>query len=98
MPKTLYFARTDDDIAFSNDIIQTHYFMTGDKINPEDTHSIRKAANDMAGILYELDRPSVERLVKHRHVVSAVRLYRELHDCTLKEAHDAVQKIVERGD
>jgi hypothetical protein len=94
MAKTLYFARTDDDIAFGGDIIKVHYFMTGDKINPEDTRSIRKAANVMAGILYELDRPSVEHLVKHKHVVSAVRLYRELHDCTLHEAHDAVQKML----
>lgn len=93
MPKTLYFARTDDDIAFGSDIIRVHYFMTGDKINPEDTRSIRKAANDMAGILYELDRPSVEHLVKHGHIVSAVRLYRDLNDCTVYEAHTAVQKI-----
>jgi hypothetical protein len=91
----LYFARTDDDIAFSNDVAQAHYLIIGKKIDPTNNEEIRRLACHMDGLKGELDNPSVEYLVKHGHVVSAVRLYRELHDCTLREAHDAVQKIVE---
>ena len=94
MPKNLYFALTDNDIAFSNDIIKVHYFMTGTKIDLDDHDAIRRAASTMSAVVRELEHPSVEFLVKHGHIVPAIRLYRDLNDCMLTEAKAAVDKIV----
>jgi hypothetical protein len=95
MTKTLYFARADNNIAFSYDIIQAHYLMTSQEIKFDDHEAIRNAAASMSGILRELERPSVKFLVKHGHTVPAIRVYHELNNCTLHEARDAVQQIVE---
>lgn len=95
MPKTLYFARKDNDIAFSYDIIQAHYLMTGSKLESDDYDGIRNTAASMSGIVRELERPSVKFLVKHGRTVPAIRVYRDLNGCTLHEARDAVDKIVE---
>ena len=95
MSKTLYFALSNNDIAFSNDIVRVYYFVTGNAIDPEDHNKVRRAASTMSAVTKVLSNPSVEFLVKHRHIVSAVRLYRQLNDCTLSEAKEAVDKIIE---
>lgn len=48
-----------------------------------------------AGILKELESVSVEELVKMNETVKAIALYKELHDCTLREASEYVTALEE---
>lgn len=93
MTKTLYFARADSNIAFSYDIIQAHYLMTGQEIKFDDHEAIRNAAASMSGILRELEHPSVKFLVEHGHTIPAIRVYRDIHNCTLAEAKAVVDAM-----
>ncbi len=92
----LYFARTDNNVAFSRDIINAHYLVTGYKIESYEHDKIRAVASRMSGIVRELQNPSPEFLVRHGYLVSATKVYRDTHDCTLREAKDVVDKIAER--
>lgn len=96
MTKELYFATKDNDIVFSYDVIKAYYLKTGIKIDHDDVDRIRFVAASMAGIERELKRPSPVFLVKHRHIVAAIKVYRDIHGCSLCEAKDAVDKIAER--
>ena len=93
MSKELYFRTTDNDIAFGTDIVKAYYLNTGIKIDPDDVGKIRFVARHMYGIERELTYPSPVFLVKHGHIVAAMRVYRDIHNCTLREAKDAVDKI-----
>ncbi len=95
MIKELYFSTKDNDIVFSADVVKAYYLKTGIKIDPNDVDRIRFVAVSMAGIERELKRPSPVFLVKHGHKCAAVRVYRDIHNTTLREAHDAVEKIAE---
>lgn len=95
MRKELYFATKDNDIVFSYDIIKAYYLKTGIKIDSDDVDRIRFVAASMAGIERELKRPSPVFLVKHGHICAAVRVYRDIHECSLREAKDIIDKMVE---
>ena len=92
----LYFARTDNNVAFSRDIINAHYLVTGYKIESYEHDKIRAVASRMSGIVREIQEPSPEFLVKHGYFISAVRVYRDIHDCSLTEAKAAIDMIAER--
>lgn len=96
MPKDLYFRTTDNDVVFSADIIKAYYLKTGIKIDPYDVDRIRFVTASMAGIERELKNPSPAFLIKHGHLVSATKVYRDIHGCSLREAKDAVDKIAEK--
>ena len=95
MHRELYFATKDNDIVFSADVIKAYYLKTGIKIDPDDVDRIRLIAASMAGIERELKRPSPVFLVKHGHICAAVRVYRDIHECSLREAKDVIDKMVE---
>lgn len=95
MTKDLYFSTKDNDIVFSADIIKAYYLKTGIKIDHDDVDRIRLVAASMAGIERELKRPSPVFLVKHGHECAAVRVYRDIHECSLREAKDIIDKMVE---
>ena len=96
MSNELYFATKDNGVAFKADIIKAYYLKTGIKIDYDDVDRVRLAAAAMAGIERELKRPSPVFLVKHGHTLAAVRVYRDIHECTLREAKDAIDKIAEQ--
>jgi hypothetical protein len=96
MSKELYFKMVNNDIAFSGDIIRAHYLTTGTALDPDNHDEIRKIAASMSGIVRELNFPSPTVLVRSGHIVSAVRLYRAIHNCTLREANDTINKIAEQ--
>lgn len=93
MSKTLYFATIDNDIVTSDNIARIIFLVNGEKVNAEDHDKIRLFAAMMNGVIRELKNPSVAFLVKHGHIVSAVKAYRDRNGVTLREAHDAVQKL-----
>lgn len=95
MHKELYFATKDNDIVFSADVIKAYYLKTGIKIDRDDVDRIRFVVASMAGIERELKRPSPVFLVKHGYVAAAVRVYRDIHECSLREAKDIIDKMVE---
>ena len=95
MTKELYFATIDNNIVFSADIIKAHYLQTGEKIDRNDVDKIRFVAASMAGLKRELKRPSPVFLVKHGHTLAAVRVYRDIHECSLSEAKHIIDKMVE---
>lgn len=95
MTKDLYFATKDNDIVFSYDVIKAYYLKTGIKIDFYDVDRIRLAAASMAGIERELKRPSPVFLVKHGHECAAARVYRDIHECSLREAKEIIDKMVE---
>lgn len=43
-----------------------------------------------SGIFIPIDSPSIIDFIKCSNMAGATHRYRELHDCTLKEAYDAV--------
>lgn len=45
------------------------------------------------GTFVEVDAPNVIDLINRKNMSTAAYRYRELHDCTLKEAYDAVHNI-----
>ena len=95
MSKELYFATKDNDVVFKADVIKAYYLKTGIKIDHDDVDRIRLIAASMAGIERELKRPSPVFLVKHGHECAAVRVYRDIHECSLHEAKNAVERITE---
>lgn len=95
MSNELYFATKDNDVVFKSDIIKAYFLKTGIKIAYDDVDRIRLAAASMAGIERELKRPSPVFLVKHGHECAAVRVYRDIHECSLREAKDIIDKMVE---
>lgn len=95
MHKELYFATKDNGIVFSYDIIKAYYLKTGIKIDSDDVDRIRFAAASMAGIDRELKHPSPMFLVKHGHECAAVKVYRDIHGCSLREAKETIDKIIE---
>lgn len=92
----LYFERADHNIAFCGDIVHAHYLVSGETIDANDHEKIRAVAASMAGIVRELNRPSPKFLVKHGHTVAAIRVYRDMHDCTLMQAKSAVDRMAEK--
>lgn len=95
MLKELYFSTIDNDIVFSADIIKAYFLKTGIKIDRNDVDKIRFVTASMAGIERELKHPSPVFLVKHGHTVAAVRVYRDIHGCSLSEAKFIIDKMVE---
>ena len=96
MYKDLYFERADHNIAFSGDIVHAHYLVSGEKIEMNDYEKIRELAANMVGIVRELKHPSPKFLVKHGHNVAAIRVYRDMHNCTLMQAKSAVDRMAEK--
>lgn len=47
------------------------------------------------GLLEKIDPPSIEEALKDGTKIIAVMRYRDIHKCTLKEAKEAVEKIIE---
>ena len=95
MTKDLYFSTIDNDVVFSADIIKAYFLETGINIDHNDVDKIRFVASSMAGLERELKRPSPVFLVKHGHTLAAVRVYRDIHKCSLSEAKYIIDKMVE---
>ena len=95
MSNELYFATIDNNVVFRADIIKAYFLKTGIKIDYDDVDRIRLVAASMAGINRELKRPSPVFLVKHGHTLAAVRVYRDIHECSLSEAKSIIDKMVE---
>ena len=92
----LYFATKDNDIVTNDDIARIMFLVNGRIADPDDYVEIRGFANRMKGLVKELEHPSVKFLIEHGRKITAVKVYSYIHDCTLREAHDAVERIAEK--
>lgn len=95
--KKIYFATFDGGIVDNYDIAKAALIVGSETFDPEDLDSVRKYVTICAGVIKELENPSVKYLVANGHKVKAVMLYRDKHPgCTLKQAYMAVNNMAKK--
>ena len=93
--KYLYFETKDEDVIDNYKISQIANIKDDLYINPENFYQIRKYVELCKGIVKEIDKPDILSLIKKGRKVTAIRYYRILNNCTLVEAKNAVELILE---
>lgn len=91
----LYF-ETKHHILTDYDIQKIAEAMTGNALNDTD-EAIREFASSCPGIIREITEPTVEYFLSKKETVKAIKLYRDIHGCSIVEAKDIVNKIMEKN-
>ena len=90
----IYFATKDGGIIDQYDLAKAALIVAGKKIDCEDLDAVRRFALACAGVVREVENPSVKYLVANGFKVKAVSLWRDKHPgSTLKEAYIAVNRM-----
>ena len=90
----LYF-ETKTRILDSYDIQKIAEAMTGYQLKDTD-EAIRTFANTCPGIIREIKNPTVEDFLNKKETVKAIVLYRDIHGCTIVEARNAVNAMMDK--
>lgn len=92
--KKIYFATKDGGIVDSYDLAKASLIIAGEGLDCENLDAVRRFALACAGVVREVDNPSVKYLVANGFKVKAVSLWRDKHPgSTLKEAYSAVNRM-----
>ena len=89
----MYFKLATGRIVTERDINTAYEVVYGHKA--DNTPHFNDWVNSVYGIdevLYKSEI-TVEQLIKGDAIVEAIRLYKDQHDCTLREAREAIDKI-----
>ena len=89
----LYF-ETKEFILTDYDIQKIASALTGYQLKRSDD-TIRGYAFNLPGVIREITNPSVEYFIQKKETVKAIKLYRDINNCSLVEARDAINKIME---
>lgn len=84
----------DDSFLTELDIVRAARIVEGVIINYSDNTSVREYAKKCKGVGEEIKKPSVRYLVNKGNNFAATRLYMEIHDCSVVEAKEAVDKMM----
>lgn len=92
--KKIYFATKDGGIIDSYDLAKASLIIAGEGLDCENLDAVRRFALACAGIVREVDNPSVKYLVANGFKTKAVMLWHDKHPgTTLKEAYAAVNRM-----
>lgn len=93
----IYFKDKGNDSGFLTelDIVKAARIVEGIHINYTDNASVREFAWKYKGVGEEIKRPSVRYLVNKGNAIGAIRLYKDIHNCGIVEAKEAVDKMKE---
>lgn len=90
----LYF-ETKHHILTEYDIHKIAEAMTGNELCDTDK-AVRKFARSCPGIIKEITEPTVEYFLSKKETVKAIKLYRDIHGCSIVEAKDTVNAMVDK--
>jgi len=61
---------------------------------PRTLDAARAAADTHSGTLDADSLEEIKRLIRERHLIEAIKVYRQRMDCSLREAKDGVESIM----
>lgn len=92
----IYFKEKGNDSIFLTelDIVKAARITEGILINYTDKASVREFAKKCKGVGEEIKRPSVRYLVNKGNKIGAIHVFRDIHNCSIVEAKEAVDKMM----
>lgn len=96
----IYFkAKGYDDSFFTEmDIIRAAMITEGIFIDYRNEGQIREFAWKCKGVGEEIKRPSVRYLVNKGNKIGAIHVFRDIHNCSIVEAKEAVDKMMAENE
>lgn len=86
----------DDSFFTEMDIVRAAMITEGIFIDYRNEGQIREFACKCKGVGEEIKRPSVRYLVNKGNKIDAIRLYKDIHNCGIVEAKEAVDKMINK--
>lgn len=96
----IYFKAKGYDNSFFTemDIIRAAMITEGIFIDYRNEGQIREFAWKYKGVGEEIKRPSVRYLVNKGNKIDAIRLYKDIYNCSIVEAKEAVDKMMAENE
>lgn len=97
----MYYQLNNGHIITAHDMHIAYEITTGEPVDTDSTESVQKydawlkSNGNIKRVIHDPNNLSIEDFIAGGCILEAVRRYREEHDCTLREARDAVNKMRE---
>lgn len=102
MKVNLYYKLANGNWVSRYDIEMAFYISTGAKYTTGGKEFIRwlfpLLGESILAVKKADDSEFIAELLKSRQKIMAMKVYKDLHDCTLKEAREAIERMIENED
>lgn len=95
MGNTLWFETINGNLVNSCQIAEAVRIVLGKHISCKDFDEIRKVSQYLAGIVKEIENPSIGMFLDKGSKVQAIKFYREKYGCGLVDAKNVIEDMID---
>lgn len=96
MEKTLWFEATNGGMVNNYQIAEAVHIVLGKHISCRDFDEVRNVSQYLSGIEKEIENPSIGMFLDKGLKVQAIKIYREKYGCSLVEAKNIIEDMIDK--